>query len=122
MATIQTFWRASRAQRVSTKPYSASSRGMGGRAGGLRWHSFRRFGAAQLHHLGLTLLAICLYGGWKSQKIARLYTRAPPYVFFRKPRPSSPPLGASEPLRVSEKKLPNGQFQTVSKKSESFYL
>ena len=37
-----------------------------GQCRGLRWHSFRRFGAAQLQHLGLPLSGICLYGGWNS--------------------------------------------------------
>lgn len=49
-----------------------------GQCRGLRWHAFRRFGAAQLHHLGLPLAGVCLYGGWNSHKVAQLYTRAPP--------------------------------------------
>ena len=43
----------------------------------LRWHSFRRWGAAQLHGLGAPTSAIHLYGGWASPKVAKLYTHAP---------------------------------------------
>ena len=55
-----------------------------GQCRGLRWHAFRRFGAAQLHNLGLPLAGVCLYGGWSSHKVAQLYTRAPPsWQFIR---------------------------------------
>jgi len=48
-----------------------------GACASLRWHSFRRFGAAQLKHLGAPMAAILLYGGWASPKVAQLYTNAP---------------------------------------------
>lgn len=55
-----------------------------GECRGLRWHGFRRYGAAQLHHLGLPLAGICLYGGWSSSRVAQLYTRAPPSWQFHR--------------------------------------
>ena len=49
----------------------------GGRCAHIRWHGFRRFGAAQLQGLGLPMSSIQVYGGWGSAAIAQLYTRAP---------------------------------------------
>ena len=48
-----------------------------GQCTSLRWHSFRRWGAAQLHELGAPPFAIHLYGGRASPKVAKLYTHAP---------------------------------------------
>ena len=43
------------------------------------WHSFRRMGAAQLRKMGAPLTTIMLWGGgWKSAKVAQMYTEAPP--------------------------------------------
>ena len=44
----------------------------------VRWHSFRRMGAAQLRKMGAPLTTIMLWGGWKSAKVAQMYTEAPP--------------------------------------------
>ena len=46
----------------------------------VRWHSFRRMGAAQLRKMGAPLTTIMLWGGWKSAKVAQMYTEAPPQV------------------------------------------
>ena len=46
----------------------------------VRWHSFRRMGAAQLRKMGAPLTTILLWGGWKSAKVAQMYTEAPPQV------------------------------------------
>ena len=44
----------------------------------VRWHSFRRMGAAQLRKMGAPLTTIMLWGWWKSAKVAQMYTEAPP--------------------------------------------
>ena len=44
----------------------------------VRWHSFRRMGAAQLRKMGAPLTTMMLWGGWKSAKVAQMYTEAPP--------------------------------------------
>ena len=56
----------------------------------LRWHSFRRFGAAQLHGLGLPVRFIMLWGGgggWKSATEAEIYYKAPPRWQFERGGP-----------------------------------
>ena len=40
----------------------------------IRWHSWRRFGTAQLQALGLPLHLVQIWGGWKSPAVARMYT------------------------------------------------
>ena len=55
----------------------------GGRGRGLRWHSFRRLGAAQLRKSGAPMQTVLLWGGWKSPGVAKLYTDAPPMVEIR---------------------------------------
>ena len=56
----------------------------GGECASLRWHSFRRWGAAQLHGLGPPPSAIHLYGGWATPKVAKIYTHPPSgWVFDR---------------------------------------
>ena len=44
----------------------------------IRWHAFRRLGAAQLKHMGAPMPTILLWGGWKTPGVARMYTEAPP--------------------------------------------
>ena len=53
----------------------------------LRWHSFRRFGAAQLHGLGLPVRFIMLWGGWKSATVAEIYYKVPPRWQFERGGP-----------------------------------
>lgn len=40
---------------------------------GMRWHAFRRFGAAQLFASGLRLSLLQIYGGWASSREAARY-------------------------------------------------
>ena len=56
----------------------------------LRWHSFRRFGAAQLHGLGLPVRFIMLWGGDGSRRQWRRYTT-------RRRRDGSPSEGDPSP-------------------------
>ena len=56
----------------------------GGRGRGLRWHSFRRLGAAQLRKSGAPMQTMLLWGGWKSPGVAKLYTDAPPWWKFER--------------------------------------
>ena len=56
----------------------------GGRGRGLRWHSFRRLGAAQLRKSGAPMQTVLLWGGWKSPGVAKLYTDAPPRWKFER--------------------------------------
>ena len=44
----------------------------------IRWHAFRRLGAAQLKHMGAPMPTIMLWGGWKTPGVARMYIEAPP--------------------------------------------
>ena len=44
----------------------------------IRWHAFRRLGAAQLKHMGAPMPTIMLWGGWKTPGVAKMYTEAPP--------------------------------------------
>ena len=53
----------------------------------LRWHSFQRFGAAQLHGLGLPVRFIMLRGGSKSATVADIYYKAPPRWQFERGGP-----------------------------------
>ena len=61
-------------------------RGLLDRPGGsyknTRWHSFRRYGAAQLYGLGLPVRFIMLWGGWKTPAVAQIYYTAPPRWSF----------------------------------------
>ena len=49
----------------------------------IRWHAFRRLGAAQLKHMGAPMPTIMLWGGWKTPGVARMYIEAPPPVEVR---------------------------------------
>jgi|Transcript_15719 hypothetical protein len=57
----------------------------------IRWHSWRRFGAAQLHCLKLSLHLIQIWGGWKSLAVARMYATLPPSWEFKRDGPMPAP-------------------------------
>ena len=65
----------------------------------VRWHSFRRMGAAQLRKMGAPLTTIMLWGGWKSAKVAQMYTEAPPRWKFARSGKMPWPMwgGGAEP-------------------------
>ena len=80
----------------------------GGQCASLRWHSFLRWGAAQLHGLGAPPSAIHLYGGWALPKVAKLYTHAPSGRGFE--RGSGLPFQARDRRRVWVEKKPGTSF------------
>ena len=63
----------------------------------VRWHSWRRFGAAQLKRLGARQYVLLEWGGWHNTSILRLYTDVPPTRKFEKGGPlPTPCLSASD--------------------------
>jgi hypothetical protein len=62
----------------------------------LRWHAFRRFGAAQLFSSGLRLSLLQVYGGWHSSREAARYAHAPSsWRFLAKADAKTPSLSGT---------------------------
>ena len=80
------------------RPWSACSSGGGGGKKTIRWHAFWRSGAAQLKHMGAPMQIIMLWGGWKTPRVAKMYTEAPPprWKFVRSGEISWPEWGGTD--------------------------
>ena len=78
----------------------------------VRWHSFRRMGAAQLWKMGAPLTTIMLWGGWKSAKVAQMYTEPPPRSKFARSGKIPWPMwgGGGQSQATAQSRAPHSLF------------